>query len=794
MNVPLSLVRKLVDVPVSAQDLAELMNGRIAEVEHVIRFPARSAVADVRVGVFEELVAEQEGVQQWRVVAGESELLLAVQVRHDFEAGGRYAVVPAGGHTPGGDPVDARPMGPFDSQGMVLSEATLGIGDDATRPFAFAPEVPPDADVFEVLELDDAVLVFDLEPNRPDLFSLVGMARDLSAIFDTELRLPDSVSADWDPVPPDELRIDIQATERVHRYAALELSGVRVGPSPQWLQNAVRKLGMRPINNVVDAANLAMLELGQPLHTFDRHSLSTGVIGLRLARPGETITTLDGIERSLTDECLLVTDGDAPIALAGVMGDADSEIRTDTRDLLIESATFDMACVRRCSRRLALRTEASLRFEKGQPTCNVLPAMARLARILEQVGGAEVRVGRVADALVHPPPVRTLRFSPTHAARRLALVVDPETLHQRFMRLGIGVTPNGDEWLLELPEHRPDLAIHDDVNEEVGRLEGYERVVSAPPVAPLTPPRPNPLFTKGFAIRRALVGAGFDEVSLGAWLGDEDLELYGLPADRVVSLDNPIATNLVHFRSTALPDLVKAIVLNRKKLDEVRIFEVARVFFRRGDDLVERAHAAGAIAGARRAEGATRFYEARDALLLALATLGVEAELDGGADVPPWGLPHCFHPGRVVLACHGGDVVGVAGELHPALVARSDLQEAPSTFHLDLEALLDHVPTERPFVPPPRFPSVEYHVNVLAPDRLWARDLLDLVSGAGLAWLSRSAIRDIYAGEGVPSGSKRVTVELEFTHPARSLTHEEVLPQVKVLKTALTASDLVVEV
>ena len=295
MNVPLSLVRKLVDGPVSAQDLAELMNGRIAEVEHVIRFPARSAVADVRVGVFEELVAEQEGVQQWRVVAGESELLLAVQVRHDFEAGGRYAVVPAGGHTPGGDPVDARPMGPFDSQGMVLSEATLGIGDDATRPFAFAPEVPPDADVFEVLELDDAVLVFDLEPNRPDLFSLVGMARDLSAIFDTELRLPDSVSADWDPVPPDELRIDIQATERVHRYAALELSGVRVGPSPQWLQNAVRKLGMRPINNVVDAAHLAMLELGQPLHTFDRHSLSTGVLGLRLARPGEPLTPLDGI-------------------------------------------------------------------------------------------------------------------------------------------------------------------------------------------------------------------------------------------------------------------------------------------------------------------------------------------------------------------------------------------------------------------------------------------------------------------------------------------------------------------
>ncbi len=793
MNVPLSLLRSLVDVSLDPEALSKLMNGRMAEVEHVVTFGARSRRDDIRIGVFQDCLAEEDGVQKWKVQTADTALNLAVLAKHEFVQGGRYAVVPAGGRTPDGTAVTSRPLGPFTSEGMVLSEAGLEIGEDNTRPFAFAPDVSLDAHVHDVLELDDAILCFDLEPNRPDLFSLVGMARDLSAILDTPLRLPETVETTFTAMPAETLRIQVDAPERVQSYAALELNGVQVGPSPQWLQNAVRKLGMRPINNIVDAANLAMMELGQPLHTFDRHTLQTGIIGLRMATDGETITTLDGVERTLTEECLLVTDGTRPIALAGVMGDRDSEITAASRDLLIESATFDMACVRRCSRRLALRTEASLRFEKGQPTCNVIPAMARLARILEQVGGDDVQVGRLAEAPVRAPAPKELDFSPTEARTRMAIDVDDDTLLRRFKALGIQVQETGDTWPVILPEWRPDLVIQEDVNEEVGRLEGYEKVASAVPVAPLIGPPVNPLFAKGFTIRHALSGAGLDEVCLGAWIGDEDLATFGLSQEGVVSLRNPIASNLVHFRPSALPDLVKAVQLNRKSLDTVRIYEVGRLFFRSGEAIAERAHVAGAIARANPgADGS--FYEARDALLRAVAAAGAAGTLVPVTDDAPWVLQHCFHPGRLVGVEVDGVLVGVAGELHPALVAATDLPEPPSTFHLDLEALLHRSTSLRRFSPPPRFPSVEYHVNVLAPSRLWSTDLLAAVDRVALDWLTRSDVRDVYAGRGVPDGHKRVTVELEFNHPERSLTHDEVLPQVQALKAALTEHSLTVEV
>ena len=290
---------------------------------------------------------------------------------------------------------------------------------------------------------------------------------------------------------------------------------------------------MRPINNVVDAANLAMLELGQPMHTFDRASLGSRNISLRMAHTGEQLTTLDGEKRSLTDECLLVCDGETPIALAGIMGDAHSEITSTTTELLVESASFDMATVRRASRRLALRTESSLRFEKGLPTSQVVPAMARLAQLLLEVGGDKVQVGRAVDVFPNPPETKRIAFSADEARARMGMDVSDSTIRDRFSRLGIQLD---DEWIAELPEFRPDLSIQADLNEEVGRIQGYEHVVATPPSAPLSPPRENPIYTKGFALRQALNGFGFDEVYLGIWVGEKEIECYGMAQESLLAL------------------------------------------------------------------------------------------------------------------------------------------------------------------------------------------------------------------------------------------------------------------
>ena len=779
MRVPLSLLRKLVDIPpeVSVGRLADLMNARISEVEGVHRFPDREAFAGVRAARLVEVVDSGEAYDRWAAEVDGRAVHLVVGRKYEVQPGERYAAVLAGDTTPLGEAVEARPVEGLDSDGLLLSEATAGIGSDGGHPLALAADAGEDP--WEAFELDDVVLEFDLEPNRSDLFSLIGMARDVAAIFGTELREPEMASTDWASL--DDVAIELR-TENCSRYLALEVHGLEVGPSPQWLQNAVRKLGMRPISNVVDAANLAMLELGQPLHTFDRRQLKSGVIGLRMARAGESITTLDGVERELTDECMLVTDGDAPVALAGVMGDLHSEIAEDTSEVLVESAAFDMFTVRRCSRRLALRTEASLRFEKGLPESGVSRGAARLAHLLTQVGGAEVRIGAAVDAWPSPKAATVVPFSADEARARLGMDVPDALIRSRFARLGFEVSDRADGlWDVLVPDHRPDVDIQQALNEEVGRIHGYEHVVAELPTAPLSAPRANPVFVKGFALRRALTGLGFDEVYLGQWIGDTEVERYGLRPETLLELRNPLVEHYRYFRPSTLPDLVEAVRLNRKRLSGVRLFEVAKVYGRIDGAVVERHHLSGAVSGP---DADAAFYGARDAVLSALDALGVSASVELG-EAPAWALGHCFHPGRQALLVHDGHVVGFLGEIHPGKAAELDLDRPFTSFHVDFEALLDGVAATPRFTPPPRFPSIEIHVNVLAPARHLSSTLLGQVSAVGLERLVRTGVRDVYTGKGVPEGQKRVTVELEFNHPERSLTQEEVLAEVRRLVGAL---------
>ncbi len=784
MRVPISQLRRLVDIPdhVTVEELKQRMNSRISEVERLIRFPSRERFAGVRVARLGRVVEQTQDYARWTATVGESSLHLVVGVKHSVSSGGLYACVLAGDTAPDGSVAEARPVDGLASDGLLLSEASAGVGSDAGHPLSFAPEVDLSAQPFDLLELDDVVLEFDLEPNRSDLYNLLGMARDVAAIYGTGLKPLAMASTDWPELPTSELKIELRS-EHCKRYAALEVSGVRVGPSPQWLQNAVRKLGMRPINNVVDAANLAMLELGQPMHTFDRRHLTTGVIGLRMAAPGETITTLDGVQRQLTDECLLVVDGDLPIALAGVMGDQHSEIRADTSDVLIESAAFDMFTVRRCSRRLALRTESSLRFEKGLPQSAALLGVARLAWLLAEVGGPELKLGRFQDAWPSPPPARSVAFDPSEARARLGMDVPDALIRQRFAALGLQVSEAEVGWIVGVPDFRPDLQIQQDLNEEVGRIHGYEHVIATLPVAPLAPPRDNPVFSRGFAIRRALTGLGFDEVYLGQWIGQEQVEAYSIRPEILLELKNPLVEHYRYFRPTSLPDLVEAVRLNRKKLDEVRLFEVAKLYGRIDGAMVERHHLSGAVARAGKDAG-ERFYAARDAAMTALAALGLDAEVRVGK-ARLWALPHCFHPGRQALIRVAGVDRGFVGELHPHMVSSLDLAEPFAAFFIDLEGLLGIEPALRRFTPPPRFPSIEIHVNVLAGSRHLASTLLEQVASVGLYHLVRHGVRDVYTGQGVPEGHKRVTLELEFNHSERSLTQDEVLTQVRRLPDAL---------
>ncbi|RME26431.1 MAG: phenylalanine--tRNA ligase subunit beta [Deltaproteobacteria bacterium] len=760
MRVPVSMLRRLAPIhddhgPVTVETLAEVMNARVSEVEHIHRYPSREEFARWRIGRTDD---------------------------------GRLQVV--------------------DADGRPVTEAQLGIGNDTTHPVTLGPDVSPDADLYDVLELDDQVLEFDLEPNRPDLFSLVGMARDAAAIWGAPLHLPEGTEQDW----PDEssVRIAVAARDKVPRYIAVEVEGVAVGPSPQWLQNQVRKLGMRPINNVVDAANLVMLELGEPMHTFDREQIRTGVIGLRMARNGERMVTLDGVERVLTDECLLVVDGDpaegdggTPVALAGIMGSEGSGVTAGTRSLLIEAASFDMATVRRASRRLALRTEASLRFEKGLPQHGVGPAVARLVTLLQQVGGPEVRVIGYAEHWPEVPEPRFIMLDPARLRQRLAMDISDTRVDEILGMSGCKVErrasggAGGGRWRVEVPHHRPDLRIAADLEEEVGRIHGYEAVRSEHPTGRMAPVPHNPQFWLASKVRTVLQAWGLDEVYLSPWVSAEDLERYDLPRpgddSPLVELRNPLNVELRFFRPSALPAVVAAVRENRKLHGSFGLFEISRVYLRDTDGaIVETPHLAGAVLDPATADRGGSLYRVRDALLDLARRLGVQVEVtrDALETLPVWAGGALFHPGRHgSIRTDDGVLVAVFGDLHPSRLKAAGLKHAPTLFAADLSVLYDRAGSYQPrFSPPPRFPSVEAHVNVLAPDRMLAADLLARISAPDLV---RRSVRDVWDGAGVPPGKRRITLELEFNHPERSLTHAEVVERLEGIRDQLEADETI---
>ncbi len=787
MRVPLSQLLRcfensapLAAIPVA--EIARVLNARVSEVEHIHRHPEREKFADVRIVQAVapgERVASSAGeaLSRWEMLHAEGRVHIVVGDRFGLRPGDRAAAVLAGGTVPDGTLIQPRAVSGLQSDGVLVSEAQLGLGKDSARPLLFAPDTSIHDDPWEALGGAEVIFEFDLEPNRPDLFSLSGVARDVAAIWNLTLRAPSGVPLAELPALDLPIRIE---TPRARRYAGLQMRGVKVGPSPQWLQNAMRGFGMRPINNVVDAANLVMLELGQPVHTFDHARIGPGAIVLRMAAPDETITTLDGVTRTLTDECLLVCHAAPdeaaswPIAIAGVMGDGATEVHAFTTEIVIESAAFDMAAVRRASRRLSLRTEASLRFEKGLPISGVMPALTRLAGLLAELCGAMPVALSTAGA--QPPAMTAIPFDRAVVRQRLGMEVSDTDMDRLLQASGLEV---GADYVLA-PEYRPDLRIPQDLLEEIGRLHGYEHVRSEAPTLPLKAPELAPTVRLARASRQVLTAAGFDEVYLPVWIGDEDVARFQLDPERLVRLINPLASNLTTFRTTALPALLEACVQNRKDLLGFGLFEVGRVYRRIPGDpasgaIDERQHLAGISIG-------RDLLEVRDALLQLGRTVGAGTVISRPSR-PDFALADVLHPGRsLALGAPDGTVWATLGELHPRLVRAVGLRETPLVFWADLESLLGVRPTAVRFVPPPRHPSVVLDLNVTIGERAEAGSVLRALPD--LPGLLHAEVADVYRLE---SGA-RLTLRFTWNGGERSLTADEAQASLQKVREALAAS------
>jgi phenylalanyl-tRNA synthetase beta chain len=739
-----------------------------------------------------------------RVDVGSGELLPIVCGAPNVAAGQKVAVALPGTVLPDGTKLKKSKLRGVESQGMICSQRELGLGDAHEGIWVLPADARVGAPLPEVVKVGRRVLEVGLTPNRGDAASVLGVAREIRAFFGGVLALPPSDPREEGADASAEISIRIDADERCHSYVGRIVRGVRVGPSPAWLVERLEAAGLRSIHNVVDLTNLVMLEFGQPLHAFDLAALRGSEVIVRCARAGEGITTLDGVARTLAPEDLVIADRERAVAIAGVMGGRDSEVRESTRDILIESAHFEPIGIRMSARRHALHSEASYRFERGVDRDGVARAADRAARLIAEIAGGRVARGRVVARGVAPPALPSIRLAPERLNRLLGTALAPTEVESLLARVGVATRWDGDALVATPPSHRNDLAIPEDLVEEVARIHGYERIPTTLPIAPLGQPEEPPLWSQAERARDALAAAGLFEVVSFPFVSRGALGSLGLPSTepraRSLALSNPIHEGEAELRTHLLPSLLALAVQNlNRQAEEVAIFEIARVFVPQGESELpsESLQLVALLAGAPRARlwanAAPLFFRAKGIAERLLFELGYVAWFQVG-DAPQY-----LHPAeslRIGAAKEGeaakragaapalGEAPGFVGTLHPDVAARFDLGVPCALVEVSLPALARLPRRSEQVREVSRQPGVRRDIAIRVSREQRAEEIAKAIRRSAGAHAVSVELFDRYEGKGVGAGQVSLAFRLFFQHPERTLTDAEVSASMdRVVKT-----------
>jgi phenylalanyl-tRNA synthetase beta chain len=779
MRVPLRWLAEFADVPDAATVAAALTQGglEVESIEHI-----GPDLSGVRVGHVLERAQHPNAdrLSVCKVDLGGGEPVEIVCGAPNVAAGQKVAVLSPGAKLPGGKKLEKAKIRGVVSNGMICSAKELGVSEESDGILVLDASAVAGATLDTVLSAGDTVLEIALTPNRGDCASLLGIAREVRAHFGGPLRLPEIEPIEEGDPTAAAVRVAIDDAEGCPRYCARIVRGITVGPSPAWLAAKLEAAGMRAINVVVDVTNLVMLEFGQPLHAFDAATLRGGAIHVRRARADEKIATLDGATRALAAEDLVIADTERAIAIAGVMGGAETEVGARTTDVLLESAHFDPIRVRRTARRLGLHSEASYRFEREIDRDGLRRAIDRAARLLAELAGGSVAPGVVEAVGRAPEAVAEIALAPERVNRMLGTDLDRAAIAALLERVGVTSADSGSGALrCRVPSHRNDLRRDVDLVEEVARIHGYDQIPTTMPVERLLPVA----ISRGRSVvdgaRDALSAAGFLECMTLPFASAADLDRIGLAADdarrRAVRLVNPLTDEESQLRTTLVPSLLGVARLNRsRQVERVRAFEVGRVFAPRGgDELPQEARHVAAIVT--RGEGglwsqnaAPLFFEAKGAVENLLDALGLAATFAGEA-VEPF-----LHPGASAAIRLGDRRIGAIGELHPETAARFEIDVPCALFVLDLDAIAATPARLAKYREVSRQPSVRRDLAVLLSREQPAQAVLDAIRATAGPQLVAAEIFDRYEGTGVPEGRVSVAFRLVFQRPDRTLLDTEV--------------------
>jgi len=703
--------------------------------------------------------------------------------------GQRVAVALPGTRLPDGTVLKRSKIRGLVSNGMICSARELGLGGDHEGILVLDPSAPIGAPLSSVLPVGDTVFELELTPNRGDCASLLGVAREVRALFGGELRLPPYLPKEGSRPATQEVRVEVEDASGCPQYIARVVRGVRVGASADWLQRRLASIGARSISNVVDVTNLVLHEFGQPLHAFDLSTLRGGLVKVRSARAGENLVTLDGQRRELSPEDLVIADAERAIALAGIMGGSATEVSARTSDLLIESAQFAPSRIRRSARRTGIHSEASYRFERGVDPQGLRRAADRAALLIAEVAGGTVSAGAVEvrspGALDAP---QAIVLDPARVGRLLGTQLSGQEIRALLERLEIAVTERSDGRLACVaPSYRPDLVLPEDLVEEVARIHGYERIPATLPEGPVRPVHATRARLLRDRASDALAAAGLLETMTLAFMNPGDLDRLDLSLDdprrRTLRVLNPVSEEESRLRSTLLPSLLRATRQNlARRVERVRLFEVSRVFW--ADAQQEDAEtalpaeplrlAAVLTSGERTSlweprEPVPLFFEAKGLVELLLRGLGYAVWFRAGSSEP------YLHPAAACDIGVGETVVGCVGELHPEVAAAFEIEPTCAVVELDLRLLAELTPESPRYQEVSNQPPVRRDIAVLL-DRTWqAGDVLEAIRKTGGPHLVSAEIFDRYEGRGIPEGKVSLAFRLIFRRLDRAFTDDEIV-------------------
>jgi phenylalanyl-tRNA synthetase beta chain len=661
------------------------------------------------------------------------------------------------------------------SSGMVCSEKELGISENHEGILVLPPEAPLGKPLSDYL----GDVIFDLEvtPNRPDCLSVIGIAREVAALNGQAVRLPEAAYAEAAPPIESQVSITISDPDLCPRYTASLITGIKVAESPRWLQERLLACGMRPINNVVDVTNFVMMEYGEPLHPFSYSRVRGQQVIVRRAAAGEVMDTLDGVKRSLSPEMLVIADAVGPMAVAGVMGGAASEVTAGTTAILLESASFNPANIYETGSTLNLPSEARLRFERGISPEMTLPALRRATQLITELSGGQAARGLI-DLYPGKKTRQPIRLPVARVKTLLGVEFSPEQILNALTALGFTaeVVEPGTVHAVA-PYWRSDINLTEDLIEEVARIIGYEKIPMTMLTEPIARQDTDPIIDLKRRTRQHLAGFGFQEV---ATFSLTSLELISkmLPEPRplegeVVRMANPMTADQEYLRPSLRAQVLAAVAPNQRfESGGIRLFELGRVFLPKPKDLPEQPEmVCGVLTGARD-EAFWRsnsepvdFFDAKGVVETLLSQDGVRAAFQPGGDAS-------LHPSRQAEIIVGGIKVGVVGELHPKVARAFELVAPAYLFEINLALLLPFTLEHKPFQPIPRFPGVVRDIALVVDAAVTHAQVQGLIRGFSL--VSQVAIFDVFAGGHLPPGKKSLAYHLTYLSPAHTLTDEEV--------------------